>query len=267
MERERSPGTRSNPIAGDTEVALRMVFRQVSQSQWKEAVQRFSYRLNFGGDVSNVNLTSPEDLSKSFDVSYDYDRKNYGGWESRQLTSPIPPMGIEMTKDSKKPPEPVVLGALGEIVYRGKVTLPAGYSATAPANVDLVREYAEYHSSYRVENGVFSATRRLVIKKNEVELSRWENFRDFGKAISDDENNFVQLSGGGLAEEKATKKDKKKDKKDPLSTDVEGMFQRPEGALDDMFKEGTYALQWRDFRRAQELFEKVLVYCPGNTFT
>jgi tetratricopeptide (TPR) repeat protein/transglutaminase-like putative cysteine protease len=240
---------------GDTEVALRIVFRQVPQSQWKEALQRFSYGLNFGGDVSNVNLTAPEDLSNAFDLSYDYERKNYGGWESHQITSPLPPMGVEMSKDSKKPLESVVLGGLGEIVYRGKVTLPAGYSATAPANVDLVRDYAEYHSAYSIENGVFFATRRFVIKKNEVALSGWEDFRDFGKAISDDENNFVHLTGTGAGKEKGAKED---GKKDPLSAGTEEMFDRSGGAVDDMFKEGTYALQRRDFQRAQELFEKVV---------
>ncbi|HUD67114.1 MAG TPA: hypothetical protein VMQ17_21200 [Candidatus Sulfotelmatobacter sp.] len=68
---------------GDTEVLLRSVFRQVSQSQWKEAVQRFSYGLNFGGDVGNVKMTPPEELDKPFQLSYDYVRKNFGDWENR----------------------------------------------------------------------------------------------------------------------------------------------------------------------------------------
>jgi tetratricopeptide (TPR) repeat protein len=94
-----------------------------------------------------------------------------------------------------------------------------------------------------------------VIKKNEVALSSWEEFRDFGKAISDDENNFAHLTGTGVGEEKGAKED---EKRDPLSTGTEEIFRRPEGAVDDMFKEGTYALQRRDFQRAQELFEKVV---------
>ncbi len=240
---------------GDVEVALREAFRQVSQSQWKEAVQRFSYGLNFAGDVSNVNLTAPDDLSKPFDLSYDYERKNYSDWDNRQVTPPMPPMGVEMTKDSKKPQEPVLLGGLGEVVYETKMTLPEGYSGSEPQNVDLMRPYAEYHSVYSVENGVFSATRRLVIKKNEVELSSWEDFRDFGKAISDDENRYVRLSGGGRSQGN----DKKKD---PFSTGLEGMFRQPAGAVDDMFREGTYALQQRDFQKAQELFEKVIANDP-----
>ncbi|MFZ0734081.1 MAG: DUF3857 and transglutaminase domain-containing protein, partial [Candidatus Sulfotelmatobacter sp.] len=176
---------------GDTEVIFRSLFRQVPESQWKEAVQRFSYRLNFGGDVSNVAMTPPDDLSKPFHLSYDYERKHYSDWDERQITPPIPPLGVEMGMDSKKPPEPVMLGGLGEVIYRAKVTLPSGYTGTAPQNVDLVRPYAEYHATYSIEHGVFSATRRFVIKKTEVELSSWEDYRDFGKAISDDENKYV----------------------------------------------------------------------------
>src|SRR5262249_49274343 len=69
---------------GDTEVALRELFRRIPQSQWKEAVQRFSYGLNFGGDVSNVEMTPPDDLDKPFELSYDYVRKKYGDWDNRQ---------------------------------------------------------------------------------------------------------------------------------------------------------------------------------------
>ncbi|MGA7754632.1 MAG: tetratricopeptide repeat protein, partial [Candidatus Sulfotelmatobacter sp.] len=222
---------------GDVEVALRAAFRQVSQSQWKEAVQRFSYGLNFARDVSNVNLTPPDDLSKAFDLSYDYERKNYSDWDNRQIGPPMPPMGIEMTKDSKKPQEPVLLGGLGEVVYETQVTLPEGYSGSEPQNVDLMRPYAEYHSVYNIENGVFSATRRLVIKKNEVELSSWEDFRDFGKAISDDENRYVRLIGGGIGTSASA---------------------TPGVDLDQEFRDASLAMQKGDRGRAQELFEKVI---------
>ena len=54
--------------SGDAEVDLRAVFRQVPQSKWKEAVQRFSYGLNFAGDVSNVKMTQPDDMEALRDL-------------------------------------------------------------------------------------------------------------------------------------------------------------------------------------------------------
>lgn len=228
---------------GDVEVMFRAAYRQVPESQWKEAAQRMSYGLNFRGDVSNVKMTQPDDLSKPFVVSYDYERDHYSDWDNHQITPPIPPMGVEMSSDAKKPPEPVLLGGRGEVVYRAKVTLPPGYMATAPQNVDLVRPYAEYHATYSIENGVFSAKRRLVVKKSEVELSSWEDFRDFGKAISDDENRYVQLNGSG--------------------TTAEGGSSASSGSVQDLFRRGNEALQQRDFLHAQELFAAVLAKDPN----
>ncbi len=233
---------------GDTEVVLRSVFRQVPQSQWKEAVQRFSYGLNFGGDVSNVNMTQPDDLSKPFELSYDYERKKYGGWEDKQLTPPMPPMGLEMMKDAKKPPEPLVLGGLGEVMYDGKITLPPGYSGSGiPQNVDLVRPYAEYHSSYGLENGVFTAKRRLVIKKTEVELSSWEDFQNFAKGLSDDENRFVTLSGGTKINAGAGAGSGAKSSNEDL---------------DALLQEAADALNKRDFTRTEELVRRVVAADP-----
>lgn len=227
---------------GDTEVALRMMFRQVAQSQWKEAMQGFSYRLNFGGDVSNVTVTPPDELEDPFQISYDYVRKNYGDWENRQITPPLPPMGVEVTKDSKekKPLEPVLLGALGKIVYRSRVELPPGYSMTAPKAVNLVEPYAEYHATNVVEDGVLTTNRQFDIKKNEVALSEWENFRKFGRAISDDEFNFVRLSGAASTSEGAN----------------------AEGDIDGTFRAGVDAMKWQDFKRAETSFQKVIASQP-----
>ncbi len=227
---------------GDTEVALRMMFRQIARSQWKEAMQGFSYRLNFGGDVSNVTVTPPDELENPFQISYDYVRKNYGDWENRQITPPLPPMGVEVTKDSKekKPLEPVLLGALGKIVYRSRVELPPGYSMTAPKAVNLVEPYAEYHATNVVEDGVLTTNRQFDIKKNEVALSEWENFRKFGRAIADDEFNFVRLNGKG----------------------GEGSA-NPDSDPADTFLGGLEAMQRQDLTGAETSFRKVIASQPN----
>jgi tetratricopeptide (TPR) repeat protein len=222
--------------SGDMEVALRMGFRQLSQSQWREGVQRFSYGLGFGGDVSNVTVTPPDETDKPFRISYDYVRKGYSGWDDRQITPPVPPnMGIESAKDAKKPPESVLLGAPGEIVYRSKLSLPPGYTVVAPKGADLVEPYAEYHSTATVQDGVLISSRRLVIKKSEVALENWESFRDFGKAVSDDEWKIIPLNGA------ATNGD---------------------GDIAGTLREGIDALQRQDFKGAETSFQKVIAAQP-----
>jgi tetratricopeptide (TPR) repeat protein/transglutaminase-like putative cysteine protease len=234
---------------GDVEVGLRVLFRQVAQSQWKEATQRFSNGLGFGGDVSNVEVSPPEETEKPFELSYDYVRKNYGDWEHRQITPPLPPLGIEVTRDSseKKPSEPVPLGALGKVVYRSRVELPPGYSMIAPKAVNLAEPYAEYHTTNVVENGVLTTSRQFEIKKSEVAVSDWDDFRKFGKAIADDEFSFIPLDGGNAMVLGKVGEDEDKGDDENLA---------------EAFRKGAEALQRRDSIQAQKFFEKVIARDP-----
>ncbi len=238
---------------GDTEVLLRQVFRQVSQSQWKETVQRLSYGLNFGGDVSNVKITPPDELDRPFELSYDYVRKRYGDWDNHQITAPLPPIGIEVSKDSreKKPLDPVLLGAVGKMTYRSRIELPAGYVATAPVKAHFEEPYAEFTDDTRIESGAMITTRELVIKKSEIPVGEWDGFRKFGRAIFDDEFSFIRLNqidaSLGNNGENSAKED-----------------QTDENNIDRLFDRGKDALQRRDSRRAQELFEKVLEKDPQH---
>ncbi len=235
---------------GDTEVLLRSAFRQLPQSQWKEAVQRFSYGLNFGGDVSNITVTPPEELEKPFQLSYDYVRKNYADWEHRQIVLPLPPTGVEVTKYSRdqKPSEPVLLGALGKLDYRARVELPPGYSIVTPTAVNLIEPYAEYHTTNVVEDGVLTTNRQFEVKKNEVALSEWEAFRKFGKAVADDEFNMIQLNASSAV----------------VDGGAENGGDNSDEDVDNIFRRGTQALQRRDFTQAQKAFETVIAKEPTH---
>lgn len=233
---------------GDVEVALRALFRQVARSQWKEAAQGFSYGRGFAGDVSNVTVTPPEELDKPFELSYDYVRKNYGDWEHHQITPPLPPLGIEVTNDSreKKPSESVRLGAPGKIVYRARVELPPCYSMVAPASVNLAKAYAEYHTTNVVDDGVLTTSRQFEIKQSEVALNDWEDFRKFGKVIGDDEFSFIALTGVGIGIDANDKSSE--------AGEID--------SAEEMFREGNDALRRRMAGPAQRWFEKVIAKDP-----
>lgn len=226
---------------GDGEVVLRLMFRQVSQSQWKEATQGFSSRLGFGGEVSNVKISPPEQTDQPFHLSYDYVRKDYSDWDNKQFSPPLPPMGVEASKEQQKPLEPVLIGAAGEIVYRSKFVLPPGYSIMAPNGLDLVEPFAEYHALATLQDGALITSRRLVIKKSEVALDNWERLRDFGKAVSDDEWKFITLSGGNVGGSTTT-------------------ANRAE--LDQKFRDATQAMKNADGSRAQELLQQIIASDP-----
>jgi tetratricopeptide (TPR) repeat protein/transglutaminase-like putative cysteine protease len=240
---------------GDSEAIMRTVFRQVAESQWKEAMQRISYALNFGGDVSNVKISPPDELDKPFEISYDYVRKEYSDWEHKQISPPLPPMGVEIAKNSKdiEPHDPVLLGGIGKLVYRARVELPSGYSADVPADSHLVEPFAEYNSQTRIANGVITASREMIVKKQEVPLSDWERFHSFGRGVSDDESNLSTLNGTSR----------------PPDLNASGSGKKGEtsdGDVDEMFREAREAMQRRDFKRAQETYEKVIAKDPDYKF-
>ncbi len=182
---------------GDTEVALRSALRITPQEKWPDVMQQISYNLAFAGSVSDVTSSNPETTDVPFHIEYHYVRKEYGDWENRQITPPLPPVSIPdaPTEESEKA-KPVKLGSPIEIILRAKLELPPGSTPRTPTGQDLKEDFAEYHSTYSISNGVLQAERRLVTKQYEVAPNEIEKFRAFRKAIADEESRFMPLGGG-----------------------------------------------------------------------
>jgi tetratricopeptide (TPR) repeat protein len=228
---------------GDSEVVFRLALRQLSQSQWNEGVQKLSYALGFGGEVSNVQVKGLGQLDEPLELSYDYLRKDYADWENKQILALLPPMGIEAfggARLQKTPELPQYLGAKGDIIYHSEITLPPGSSLTSPADLNIVESYIEYHTRNVLENGVLKTTRHLVIKKEEVAEADWESLRKLAKATSNDTYNYIQLSGVEGAPASAS------DSED----------------LDRKFREAIDALQRRDLIRGREQFQQIIAANP-----
>jgi tetratricopeptide (TPR) repeat protein/transglutaminase-like putative cysteine protease len=248
----------------DSEVVFRSAFRQLPESQWKDLVQRMSSTMNFGGEVSNVKVTPPDEIDQPFEISYDYVRKGYAGWENHHTNAPLPPMGIEAVKGirEKEPEEPVLLGALGKISYRSRVELPEGYRVTAPSPVHLVESYADYDSDTNIADGVMTTTRTLRIKQPQIDLSEWRGYRSFGEAIYDDEYNLMNVERTSTASPAEKNANKDTPEKTSATGDRGSTAKLDLDELDSLFRDGSAALQRRDFQRAQELMEKIIANDP-----
>jgi hypothetical protein len=184
-------------VRGDTEVLLREVFRQAPQSQWEKFAQLLSSGGAYGGEVGEVQTSEIEDLTNPFRVSYEYTRKKIGSWDNRMIVPPLPSFGFER-KDAaieKAPREPEELGSPSEIVYRSKLELPRGYSATLPMAVHVVKPYIEYHATHMMKDNVLISTRRMIVKQHEVPSTDWEGFRRFCREVVADESSFIKLQG------------------------------------------------------------------------
>jgi tetratricopeptide (TPR) repeat protein/transglutaminase-like putative cysteine protease len=175
----------------DTELLFRSAFRRTPMPQWKDLIQQISYGSGFAGDVSVVTVSSPEKTDEPFRLAYSYTRKDYPDWSGRQISSPLPPF---LGQTLEKPANPIILGELGTMQYESHVELPKGYSPELPANLDLKEDFADYYASYTVKDGVLITERHFVVKLREVPLSKYDAYKKFAKAVSDDHERYIAIS-------------------------------------------------------------------------
>jgi transglutaminase-like putative cysteine protease len=175
-------------LRGDSELIYRLTFRQAGQPQWKDVMQQISSSIGFGGVVSDVTAGSPEATDAPFKVGYTYTRKDYGDWPNRSIIPPLPFAFLPAVPDeADSKSKAIQLGSPRELLYKGTMKLPPQSTPRAAAPVDLHEDFADYHSSYSVSNGVMSFERRLVMKTREIAPSRIEAYGKFVKAVTDNE--------------------------------------------------------------------------------
>ena len=187
-------GRMRRSFRGDSEIVLRALFRQTPQSQWKDLVQGISQAAGFAGEVSDVQVGAPEATSEPFSFSNEYTRKDYPDWSNHRITPPLGFLGFPEIRDGAKRKRPILLGAPDESSWIARVELPKGYRPSILPPVDVVRDFAEYHSSYKFKDGVFTAEVRVIIKQSEVPLAKLKDYQSFQKAISEDQNQYTVLA-------------------------------------------------------------------------
>jgi tetratricopeptide (TPR) repeat protein/transglutaminase-like putative cysteine protease len=192
-------GKAENTDRGDTELLFRAAFRIVPQPQWKDLVQRVSYGLGFGGDVSNVNIPQPDKTTEPFRFTYDYKRKDYSDWANRRISPPLPRITLPEVDDEITATVPIWLGSPGEIDFQGTLELPKGYSPDLQKAVHIKRDFADYDATYSFKSGVITAERHLLIKLREVPVVEYAEYKSFRKAVEDDYAAYTSLSTGRSA--------------------------------------------------------------------
>src|SRR5579859_4988799 len=182
---------------GDLEVIFRLAFRETPQANWKDLVQRISYASGFAGEVSDVTATSPEATDQPFRVSYNYVRKDYPDWANHRINPPTQLCSLPALNDKQlKSIEPLKLLGPAQYVCKSRIELPHGYTSQLLPPADIVRDFAEYHSTYSFKGGVFEAQRRIVIKFRELPANRRVDYQSLQKAASDDGNLYAVFALG-----------------------------------------------------------------------
>lgn len=172
---------------GDESLLLRSGFRSVATSQWTELTQRLSYASGFAGDVSDVTVSEPEKTAEPLKLSYKYLRKDFPEWTSGRISSPLPRFGIPaVTKDDDYPPTPIWLASPRTELFHAEVTVPSDDGVEPQKQIDEVKDFAEYHASYKFVDGKLVSDRKLIVKLEEVPVQERLDYEKFYKVISDD---------------------------------------------------------------------------------
>src|SRR5579859_4924098 len=169
---------------GDEELLLRSIFRRVPESNWQRVAENINAGL--GGDVSHLIVSDPAATREPFTLSYDVSKVNFLDWSKKktQIVLPLVQFGLpEVDEDNTDPDaEPLKLGPKGEYSYKIKLELPAQYTAHAPLAFSLVRDYAEYQATYNVEKGLFTASRTLTLRQDDLPVARGGDYESFRRA-------------------------------------------------------------------------------------
>jgi tetratricopeptide (TPR) repeat protein/transglutaminase-like putative cysteine protease len=232
---------------GDAEMGMRFGLRQIPNNKWKNVFEMMISRSPLkGGEITNLKVGDPANTDKPMEIDFDVAVSNYFDWSAPDPKLPLPMTGIslpsDMDDDDSKSPKPIKLGGATEASIEVKIAIPPKYGVRVPIGVDLKRDYAEYHSNYKFEDGQLSAVRKLQILASEIPYERREEYAAFRRTIDADQSQSVTLEN-----------------KAPGTAGL-GAEQSP----DELFDAGWQAANSNNFALAIELFERVAKSDPKH---
>ena len=229
-------------LGGDNDLLLRLAFRRATQTKWKELGQAIAASDGLRGEVDEVKPSDPADTHHPFTLDYHFVQPGFLDWTSRrvELALPLPPLALP---DAGMASGAIELGSPAEVTLEMKLTVPARYSANAPAAINVSRDYGEYHSAYSAAAGVLSSTRTLHIRLREIPAEHAGDYAMFFRpAVRNDEARVFLLE-----------------------TAAAGAAAIPETAsAGELVEAATRAYSGRQFVLAEQLLERAVTLDPAH---
>lgn len=233
-------------VRGDAELGMRFGLRQIPNNRWKNVFDMMLTGSPMkGGEITNLKIGDPANTDKPLKVDFDVMVSNYFDWSAPDPKLPLPVVGITVpppAEDDSKNPKPIKLGAPAVATTEVKIGVPSKYGVHLPIGVDVKRDYAEYHSSYKFEDGQLIASRTLQTLKTEIPYDRSDDYASFRRTIEADQAQSVVL-----------------DNKSPGTAGL-GSGQSP----DDLFDSAMQAANNNNFALAIDLFQRVAKADPKH---
>ncbi|HKT13441.1 MAG TPA: DUF3857 domain-containing protein [Terriglobia bacterium] len=228
-------------VRGDSEIYLRQDFRETPKPDWKNVAQFVAYGSSYGGDVSDVTATSPEETDTPFSYSYKFTGKDAADWTYKRLLLQVPVLGLPVLEENAKPRKnPIQLGSPREITVTMKIQLPPGYSPKLLPPQHLSFSFADYRSTYDFKDGVLTIHRELAVKAKQIAAVELAQYNTFRKAISMDALGYTYLY---------------------TSAESQAMLP-PNPESIQIFEQARDAIQTGDFETARDLLQRALNVDP-----
>ncbi len=232
-------------LRGDAEMLFRIMFRRTPQKNWKTLGRYLSMLAGVEGEVEGIKPSDPAALENPFEVDYDLTRADFLDWSSKKLKMDLPLPSVHLRQayaGNKERTKPISLGAPIDITYRLKLQLPAKYQTRLPLPLSVSRDYAEYRSTYKLENNLLVAERTLRLRRHELPPDRLQDYQAFVAAARADEAQTLSLE-----------------------TTVAGTPSIPDSVkVDDLIQAAQSAIKNKNFSMAEQLFRRVLEKEPKH---
>ncbi|MFI5111289.1 MAG: DUF3857 domain-containing protein [Terriglobales bacterium] len=232
-------------FSGDSELPLRVGFRQVPNARWKDLAKVVAQLEGLRGDVSELKVDDPADNRGPFHIEFNIAQPNFLDWSKQQSQLDLPLARLrlpDLSESDENSAEPIEIGAPGSISVRLKIELPATFSARAPLPFEMKRDYAEYRATYDLKGATFTAERFINLRAREIPAARLRDYAAFRRAVVADE--AQQLA---------------------LDNTQQGTPKPPENVkAEELYEAGLSALQAGNYRGAAELLKRVVELEPKH---
>ena len=235
-------GTVEYSLRGDTEFVLRTAFHRAPRTQWNELAQTILTLDGLRGDVTNVTTSDPLDTRKPFQLTIAFSDPEAFDWPMQRAKMALPLLTIAMPDPPSRSGEPVKLGTPLDVETHLRLTFPPQFAVHAPVGIAVARDYAEFKSSYRFENGELIADRALNFKARELPAASVPDYLAFSHAVQADEAQplLIENAAGARAEIPAN------------------------ATADDVFEAGAAALKSGNTRGAIPLLQRATQLQPNH---
>src|SRR5271166_2580551 len=239
----------SAAVRGDREVAFRFALRQMPANHWNDLFVNMLQRTGMkGAEISNLQVSDPSDTDNPLTMSLDATVSNFFDWSARESKIKLPFMQMNLGGDpgldegEKNPEKMIGLGAPTDLEVEVRLKVPDTFTLQAPLGVDIRRDYAVYHSSYKVEGDQLTSVRNLKVLSRALPYERRQDFAAFHHAVEADQAQDIVLVN-----------------KTPGTAGIGG-----KQSVADLNESGIQALKNNNLRLAVDLFQRVVQEEPKH---